>query len=95
MSAPVSKTFCLFFFLLLFAGPTFGQTTVRNKLKVPYSSFGPGLVPLWVGKDKGLFDKQQLDVELLYIATSPTIIQTMLSGEVQLSSSGQEAAMGA
>jgi NitT/TauT family transport system substrate-binding protein len=48
-----------------------------------------------VAKERGLFAKQQLDVELLYIATSPTIIQTMLSGEVQLSSSGQEAAMAA
>ncbi|MBI4529043.1 MAG: ABC transporter substrate-binding protein [Deltaproteobacteria bacterium] len=87
--------FCLFFSLVVLAGPGFGQTTVRSKLKVPYSSFGPGLVPLWMAKDKGLFARQQLDVELLYIATSPTIIQTMLSGEVQLSSSGQEAAMGA
>ncbi len=71
------------------------QTLPRHKLRIPYSSLGPGLFPLWVGKEKGLFEKQQLDVELLYIATSPIIIQTMLSGEVELSSSGQEAAMAA
>ncbi len=85
-------TLCL---SLVFSEPLRGQTPPRHKLRIPYSSLGPGLFPLWGGKEKGLFDKQQLDVELLYIATSPTIIQTMLSGEVQLSSSGQEAAMAA
>ncbi len=80
---------------LVFSGQLRGQTPPRHKLRIPYSSLGPGLFPLWVGKEKGLFQGQQLDVELLYIATSPTIIQTMLSGEVQLSSSGQEAAMAA
>jgi NitT/TauT family transport system substrate-binding protein len=84
----------LFFALILFE-PLWGQAPPGYRLRIPFSSYGPGLFPLWVAKDKGLFAKEKLDVELLYIATSPTIIQTMLSGEVQLSSSGQEAAMAA
>lgn len=84
----------LFSSLLLFE-PLQGQAPPRHRLRIPYSSLGPGLFPLWVAKERGLFEKQQLDVELLYIATSPIIVQTMLSGEVQLSSSGQEAAMAA
>ncbi len=82
-------------FSLSLSEPLSGQTPLQHRLRIPFSSYGPGLFPLWVAKEKGLFAKQQLDVELLYIATSPTIIQTMLSGEVQLSSSGQEAAMAA
>lgn len=97
--SPVRRTgIFLFAALCLFlslSAPLRGQTPPPHKLRIPYSSLGPGLFPLWVGKEKGLFEKQQLDVELLYIATSPVIIQTMLSGEVELSSSGQEAAMAA
>jgi ABC-type nitrate/sulfonate/bicarbonate transport system substrate-binding protein len=85
-------TLCVY---LALSEPLQGQVAPRHRLRIPYSSLGPGLFPLWVARERGLFEKQQLDVELLYIATSPIIVQTMLSGEVQISSSGQEAAMAA
>ena len=83
------------FSIPIFLAVVFGPVSAEDRLRIPYGSFGPGLVPLWVTKEKRLFDKHQLDVELVHIATSPTIIQATLSGEVQLSSSGQEAAMAA
>lgn len=58
------------------------------KLRVPYVAVSGVMAPLWVTKEKGIFEKYGLDVELLYIASSTTLTQAMLSGEVQLAETG-------
>lgn len=52
-------------------------------IRIAYSSISGAMLPLWVAKDKGLFDKHGVDVELTYIRG--VSIEALLAGEVQLS----------
>lgn len=90
------KALCWFTFLLVLCtvlSPATGKAA--DKLVVPYSSIGGASVPIWLPKDAGLYAKYGLDVQLIYIATSTRIMQATIAGEVDLSYSGEEAAMSA
>ena len=73
---------------VLVSPPVFGQT-----LKVPFVSISPNPAPLWIAKEAGLFKKNNLDVELVYIPGGTVIIQAMLSGEVRLANMAPPAAI--
>jgi ABC-type nitrate/sulfonate/bicarbonate transport system substrate-binding protein len=50
-------------------------------VRIAYSSISGAMLPLWVAKDKKLFDKYGVDVELTYIRG--VAIEALLAGEVQ------------
>jgi ABC-type nitrate/sulfonate/bicarbonate transport system substrate-binding protein len=50
-------------------------------LRIAYSSISGAMLPLWVAKDKKLFEKHGVDVEVTYIRGGA--IEAMLAGEVQ------------
>ncbi|MBI2954852.1 MAG: ABC transporter substrate-binding protein [Chloroflexi bacterium] len=58
------------------------------KLTVPYGALAGSQSPLWVAKEAGLFEKYGLDVEVPYIATSTTLGQALVSGDVVLAMVG-------
>ena len=57
------------------------STVDSAPLRIAYSSISGAMLPLWVAKDKQLFDKHGVEVELTYIRG--VAIEAMLSGEVQ------------
>jgi ABC-type nitrate/sulfonate/bicarbonate transport system substrate-binding protein len=50
-------------------------------LRIAYSSISGAMLPLWVAKDKKLFEKHGVDVEVTYIRG--VAIEALLAGEVQ------------
>jgi ABC-type nitrate/sulfonate/bicarbonate transport system substrate-binding protein len=60
----------------------------RDQLAVSYSAVSPSFGALWVAKDAGLFDRNGLDVRLIFIQSSPTNIQALINNDVQISVSG-------
>ena len=50
-------------------------------LRIAYSSISAAMLPLCVAKDKRLFDKHGVDVELTYIRG--VAIEALIAGEVQ------------
>lgn len=52
------------------------------RLRVAYPTNAAGYAILWVTKDAGLFEKNGLDAELLYIQSSTLIAQAMAGGSV-------------
>ena len=63
---------------LLLATNSSSQTLV--KVPFPYSPINASSLPWMIAKDAKLFEKQGLDVELVYFGASSLILQTMLSG---------------
>jgi NitT/TauT family transport system substrate-binding protein len=55
-------------------------------LKVPYVSISGFQAPLWLGEKAGVFKKNQLDAQLIYMPGGSLIVQTLLSGEVGIAS---------
>lgn len=52
-------------------------------VRVAYSSISGAMGPLWVAHDLGLFNRQGLDVQLLYIGGGSVVMQALLGGDVQ------------
>lgn len=75
------KIGAVMFLAALAPGLVFAQT----KLKVAYPTVVGAMSVLWETKEARLFDKQGLDVELIYIAGSSTVVQSMLAKEIPIS----------
>jgi NitT/TauT family transport system substrate-binding protein len=82
-------------FLILVILSSFADVAQSQSLKVPYVSVSPNPAPVWVAHEAGLFKKNNLEVELVYIPGGTVIIQTMLSGEVKLANMAPPAAIAA
>jgi len=77
---------CLTAALLGFAVP---PASAKTQLRVAYSSISGAGIVTWLALDKGLFAKNDLDVELIYVAGSQAM-QSLLSGTTPIGIQGIE-----
>src|ERR671918_2995364 len=54
-----------------------------EQVRIAYSAVSGAMGPLWVAHDLGLFSRQGLDVQLLYIGGGSVVLQALLGGDVQ------------
>jgi len=54
-------------------------------LVVGYSSVTSVFLPFWIGKEAGFYKKENLDTQLVYIASSTTMAQAMFARQVAIS----------
>lgn len=71
----------LSFLLTLLAALNVGKVSAAPPVRIAYSSISGAMLPLWVAKDRKLFDKHGVDVEVMYIRG--VAIEALLAGEVQ------------
>ncbi len=71
----------LSFFTLMFVRLAGAQA---QKLKLAYVSPSGALATPWIAKEAGLFEKNGLDVELIFIRGASTMIQTLVSGDIDI-----------
>jgi len=80
----------LFLFIIMsqfsFSAPVFA----KERLNVVYASISGLFLGCWVAKDAGYFDREELDVNLVYIQSAGTAIQAMLAGEAPIVLAGGE-----
>jgi len=69
--------------------------TAAQTLKVPYVSISGFQAPLYLGKRAGLFKKNQLDAQLIYMPGGSLIVQTLLANEVGVASLAPPSAVSA
>jgi NitT/TauT family transport system substrate-binding protein len=62
-----------------------------QKLMAGYSGVTAIQLPMWVMKDAGFFKQEGIDADLIYIASSTTMAQAMLAGEVAISTANSQA----
>ena len=74
------KYFFLFFLTVVWFFPV---AVHAEKIRIAYSAISGVQLPLWIAQDKGLFKRQGLDTDLLYIGGGSVVVQAMLGGEVQ------------
>jgi NitT/TauT family transport system substrate-binding protein len=63
-------------------------TEANERITVIYSAISGLFLGLWVSQETGLFEKNGLDVKLVYIQSSPVVLQSMMSGEAQIAFAG-------
>jgi len=69
--------------LLLVSWNTFAQAQ-QAKLKVGYSATSEVDLPAWVAKEAGIFEKNGLDIQLIYFTGGTTAVLALVSGEVPI-----------
>jgi NitT/TauT family transport system substrate-binding protein len=78
----------IFVFLLTILLPvnsTIAQNTLERpleKLTIAYSSVSANMAPLWITQERGFFRKYGLDVQLVFIESGSTTVQSLISKEV-------------
>jgi len=77
------KTMSRVLMLLLVLTPRI--LSAQTKLKVAYPTTVGSMAVIWVTKDAKLFEKYGLDVELIYVAGSSRIVQSMLAKDIPIS----------
>ena len=70
------------FSLTVMSLPAYAQT--RQRVRVAVSTATPHNTPLWVAKDKKIFEKYGLDVQLIFVAGGSLVAQMLAAGEIQV-----------
>src|SRR5918995_1324738 len=83
-----------FFFLMLPQTPLRAQPSTQS-LNIAYVAVSGTQAGLWVAKEAGLFRKHGLDTKLVYIAGGSRVIQSMLSGDIQIAAAAPSSAVDA
>lgn len=81
-----SRVTIIFLSLLLFFPPT----AMAQKLVVGWSAVSALNSPFWVIKEAGFLKQEGLDADLIYVASSSTMAQAMLAGEVAISTANSQ-----
>jgi ABC-type nitrate/sulfonate/bicarbonate transport system substrate-binding protein len=76
------------FAFLLSPGVVFAQEKKLNHLTISYPSISGAQAVLWIAKEMGLFKKNGLDVDLVYIGGGPRSMAALLSGQLQIIGTG-------
>ena len=74
----VMPVFALAVAVMLLRGSAPAQDT--TKIAFPYGPFGLNSMPWVIAKESRLFEKNGLDVDMVYVGASAVIVQSMLSG---------------
>jgi NitT/TauT family transport system substrate-binding protein len=65
----------------------------RERLTLAYAAVNPTTLPLWIAKEKGFFDNEGLDLQFVYIRTSPIMLSAIVSGDIQAAYTGGTAVL--
>jgi len=67
------------------------QSTKLPQLRLAVSTATPHNTPLWVAKDKKLFDKYGVDVQLIFVMGGALVSQMLAAGEIQVAANAPAA----
>jgi ABC-type nitrate/sulfonate/bicarbonate transport system substrate-binding protein len=68
---------------LLAIFPASGDAATAEKINASYGAISGLMAPIWVAKEARLFDKQGLDLNLVYIPGGPRSIMSLIGDSVQ------------
>jgi ABC-type nitrate/sulfonate/bicarbonate transport system substrate-binding protein len=85
---PRKKIVYAFVFAILGWSPAAGLCQELTKVPFPYGPLGLNSLPWVIAKETRLFEKNGLDVDLVYVGASAVIVQSMLSGSANVAGFG-------
>jgi NitT/TauT family transport system substrate-binding protein len=70
---------------------SFAQSSKLQQLKIAVSTATPHNTPMWVAKDKRIFDKYGLDVQTIFVMGGALVSQMLAAGEIQIAANAPAA----
>ena len=80
--------------LLALSASALAQSAKPQQLRLAVSTATPHNTPLWVAKDKKIFDKYGLDVQLIFVMGGALVTQMLAAGEIQIAANAPAALLG-
>ena len=81
---------------LIFLAVSAAAAPAADQVTTAYQSVTIGSsTPVWIAKDAGFFERQGLDVKIVFVEGSPRTIQTLIAGESQIAESTGPAVLNA
>ncbi|MPZ75463.1 MAG: hypothetical protein GEU77_02980 [Deltaproteobacteria bacterium] len=90
-SKSMSITILALFMTLVIAQPSLAQSSKLPQLKLAVSTATPHNTPLWVAKDKKIFDKYGVDVQMIFVMGGALVSQMLAAGEIQVAANAPAA----
>jgi NitT/TauT family transport system substrate-binding protein len=78
-------------FVLVMAGSALAQSAKLAQLKLAVSTATPHNTPLWVAKDKRIFEKYGVDVQMIFVMSGALVSQMLAAGEIQVAANAPAA----
>jgi len=82
------------FLLFALSASALAQSAKPHQLRLAVSTATPHNTPLWVAKDKKIFDKYGLDVQLIFVMGGALVTQMLAAGEIQIAANAPAALLG-
>src|SRR5688572_10305294 len=77
--------------VLIFSASAPAQSSKLSQLKLAVSTATPHNTPLWVARDKKIFEKYGLDVQMLFVMGGSLVSQMLAAGEIQVAANAPAA----
>ena len=77
--------------VLVFSKSAPAQSSKLSQLKLAVSTATPHNTPLWVAKDKKIFEKYGLDVQMLFVMGGSLVSQMLAAAEIQVAANAPAA----
>ena len=66
----------------------------QNRIRAAYSSISGIFTPVWIATDERLYQKNQIDADLVYIGGSPVAVSALIAGEIDFIYGGADPIIG-
>lgn len=88
-----SKLIAVSFMLSVLVSGTFAdaQSTRPQQIRIAVSTATPHNTPLWVAKDKKIFEKYGLDVQLIFVGGGALVANMLAAGEIDVAANAPAA----
>ena len=81
----------LYLIIVLLLPPVGVRAAVLEKLTIGWSAIAGSQAPFWITKEAGLFEKNGLDVTMIYVDGGSKATQALMSGDVPIAQVGGNA----
>jgi NitT/TauT family transport system substrate-binding protein len=88
---PLQAGFFALLLTVLIVDYSAAQSSRPQQLKMAVSTATPHNTPLWVARDKKIFDKYGIDVQLLFVMGGSLVSQMLAAGEIQVAANAPAA----
>jgi NitT/TauT family transport system substrate-binding protein len=71
------------------------QLLAQTKITVGVAAMSPRTIPLLIAQEQGLFAKQGIETRIVLIKGAPTLVASLISGDIEVGYTGGTAVLGA
>jgi ABC-type nitrate/sulfonate/bicarbonate transport system substrate-binding protein len=72
-----------------------GVAVAQTKITIGYAAVSPRTTPLYIAQEQGIFSKYGLDAKIVLFRGAPTLVASLVSGEMEVGYTGGTSVVGA